>query len=39
MVKADEKSMNIKFIRSKNTDWGGKQGKILYETVVYPQKF
>jgi len=37
LVKVDDKSMNIKFIRSKNTDWGGKQGKILYETDIYPR--
>ena len=37
LIKADKKALNLKFIRSKNTEWGGKQGKILYETVLYPR--
>ena len=38
LVEATPQEMRIKFVRSKNSNWGGKQGKILYEKVIYPRR-
>ena len=36
LVRVDEKSLNLKFFRSRMTRRG--DGKFLYETMIYPRK-
>ena len=37
LIKVDQTSMNIKFIRSINSKTSETQGKLLYKTEIYPR--